>query len=87
MRKYARRSCGLVCQSDKNCFGHETLNLMQKYDDFMFDSVERRTVFYKHVKFTKEKSDNCPMFGFVLSPVGEVDLGWKSWSQRMSYLI
>lgn len=87
LRNYAKNSCGVVCQSDEKCLGHQTLELMQNYDDFMFDSVERRALYYKHVKFIKRKNDNDPMFGFILVPINEVDLGWKTWSQRMNYLI
>ena len=87
LRDYAKNSCGIVCQSDEQCLGHQTLELMQKYDDFMFDSVERRALYYKHVKFIKIKDDNKPMFGFVLVPINEIDLGWKTWSERMSYLV
>ena len=53
LRNYARNSCGFVCQSTKNCQGHQVLEMMQKYDDFIFDSVEHGTFFYKHVKFIK----------------------------------
>ena len=87
LRNYAKNSCGIVCQSDEQCLGHKTLDLMQRYDDFMFDSVERRAVFYKHVKFIKRKDDNDPMFGFILVPINEKDLGWDTWSKRMSYLL
>ena len=87
LRNYAKNSCGVVCQSGEQCLGHKTLDLMQKYDDFMFDSVERRAVFYKHVKFIKRKDDNDPMFGFILVPINEKDLGWDTWSKRMSYLL
>ena len=87
LRDYAKNSCGIVCQSDEQCLGHKTLELMQKYDDFIFDSVERRALFYKHVKFIKRKDDNDPMFGFILVPINEKDLGWDSWSKRMSYLL
>ena len=59
---------------------------MQAYDDFMFDSVDRRSLFYKHVKFIKRGEDNDPMMGFIIAPMSEIDLGWKSWSQRMRYL-
>ena len=86
LKKDAARSCGIVCRSINNCKGHEVLQLMQDYDDFLFDAVERKTVFYKSVKFVKEKSDNDPMLGYVIYPMEEVDLGWKTWSQRMSYL-
>ena len=75
LRNYAKNSCGVVCQSDEQCLGHKTLELMQNYDDFMFDSVERRAVFYKHVKFIKRKDDNDPMFGFILVPINEKTLG------------
>ena len=87
LRKYARNSCGIVCQSDNKCQGHKTLELMQNYDDFIFDSVERRAVFYKHVKFIKRKDDNDPMFGYIIVPINEIDLGWKTWSERMRYLL
>ena len=87
LRDYAKNSCGIVCQSNEQCIGHQTLELMQKYDDFMFDSVERRGLYYKHVKFIKVKEDNEPMFGFILVPINEIDLGWKIWSERMSYLL
>ena len=86
LKKDASNSCGIVCPSVKNCKGHQTLKLMQDYDDFLYDSVERPGMFYKSVKFVKEKSDNDPMFGYVIYPMQEVDLGWKTWSQRMSYL-
>ena len=86
LKKDAINSCGIVCPSIKNCKGHDVLKLMQDYDDFLFDSVERQGEFYKNVKFVKEKSDNDPMFGYVIYPMERVDLGWKSWSQRMSYL-
>ena len=84
---YARNSCGIVCQSTKNCQGHQVLEIMQKYDDFMFDSVERRSVFYKHVKFIKRGDDEDTMMGFIIVPINEMDLGWKTWSERMRYLL
>ena len=87
LREYAKNSCGIVCQSDEQCLGHKTLNLLQSYDDFMFDSVERRALYYKHVKFIKRKGDTDPMFGYILVPINEVDLGWKTWLERMRYLI
>ena len=87
LRNYAKNSCGIKCQSDEMCLGHKTLNLMQEYDDFMFDSVERKSLYFKHVKFIKFKDDNEPMFSYVLIATNEVDLGWKTWSQRMSYLL
>ena len=87
LRKYAKNACGIVCQSDKNCIGHQVLEMMQKYDDFLFDSVERCSTYYKYVKIVKTKSDNDPFFGFEIFPYIEVDIGWKSWSERMSYLI
>ena len=86
LRKDASRSCGIVCQSSENCIGHKTLKLMQDYDDFLFDAVEREKEFYKSVKFVKEKNDDDPMFGYVIYPMDRVDLGWKTWSQRLSYL-
>ena len=87
LRKYAKNSCGIKCQNDEMCLGHQTLDLMEKYDDFIFDSVERRGLYYKHVKFVKVEDDNNPMLGFKIIPINEVDLSWKSWSQRMSYLV
>ena len=87
LRNYAKNSCGIVCESEKNCQGHQVLEMMQNYDDFMFDSVERRALFYKHVKFVKRGKDDDPMMGFIIVPINEMDLGWKSWSQRMSYLL
>ena len=86
LKKDAFNSCGIVCPSIKNCKGHEALKLMQDYDDFLFDAVERPGLFYKSVQFVKEKSDNDPMFGYVIYPMQEIDIGWKTWSQRMSYL-
>ena len=87
LRRYAQNSCGTVCQSEKNCQGHEVLEMLQNYDDFMFDSVERRAVFYKHVKFVKRGEDDDPMMGYIIVPINEIDLGWVSWSKRMSYLL
>ena len=86
LKKDARNSCGIVCRKDKNCLGHQTLNLMEEYDRFLFDAVERQGLYYKSVKFVKVKNDNDPMFGYIICPVEEVDIGWKTWSQRMSYL-
>ena len=86
LKKDAANSCGIVCPSDENCLGHQTLKLMQDYDDFLFDAVERQGLFYKSVKFVKVKNDSDPMFGYMIFPMGEVDIGWKTWSQRMSYL-
>ena len=68
------------------CHGHQVLQIMNDYEDFIIDSVENKTLFYKYVVFEKIYDDNAPMLGFVLNPLDEVDLGWKSWSQRMSYL-
>ena len=76
----------IVCRSSENCAGHKTLKLMQDYDDFLFDAVEREGLFYKSVKFVKEKNDDDPMFGYVIYPMNKIDLGWKTWSQRLSYL-
>ena len=87
LRNYAKNSCGIVCPSEKKCQGHQVLEMMQNYDDFMFDSVERRTFFYKHVKFIKRNKDDDPMMGFIIVPMSEIDLGWKSWSERMRYLL
>lgn len=86
LRKDAKDSCGVVCYKTENCQGHKTLNLMEKYQDFMVDSVQRRGLFYKHVKFIKIKDDTEPMCGFMLIPIDEVDIGWRSWSQRLSFL-
>ena len=86
LRKDAKNSCGIVCHKEQMCIGHQTLDLMEKYDQFMFDAVERRGLFYKHVKFIKVKKDDDPMFGYIIVPIDEVDIGWKSWSQRLPYL-
>ena len=86
LRKAAADSCGVVCFKDEMCSGHEVLEIMNRYENFMVDSVENKTLFYKYVVFEKMFDDNKPMFGFVLKPLDEIDLGWKSWSQRMSYL-
>ena len=86
LRKAATDSCGIVCYKDKMCRGHEVLKIMNEYEDFMLDSVENKTLFYKYVVFEKLLDDNAPMLGYILKPRHEVDLGWKSWSQRMSYL-
>ena len=86
LRQNAKDSCGITCYKTEMCLGHQTLDLMEKYENFMIDSVERRCLFYKHVKFIKVKKDTHPMFGFIILPIDEVDLGWKTWSQRMSYL-
>ena len=82
----AKNSCGVVCRRNEKCLGHQTLYEMQKYENFMIDSVERRCLFYKRVKFIKVKKDTDPMFGYIIVPIDEVDLGWKTWSQRLSYL-
>ena len=87
LRNYAKNSCGIVCQSTKNCRRHQVLEMMQKYDDFIFDAVENRTLFYKHVKFVKRNNDDDPMMGFIIVPINEMDLGWKTWSERMRYLL
>ena len=87
LKRYAQDSCGIVCQKSQMCLGHQTLDLMEKYDHFMFDSVERRGLYYKHVKFIKVKTDNDPMLGFIIVPIDEVDIGWRNWSQRLSYLM
>ena len=86
LRKSAAESCGIVCFKDQMCSGHQVLEKMNAYEDFMQDSVENKTLFYKYVKFEQLLDKSEPMFGFVLTPLEEVDLGWKSWSQRMSYL-
>ena len=87
LRHYGNNSCGSVCQSTKNCQGHEVLELLQKYDDFMFDCVENRAIFYKHLKFIKTGKDTDPMMGYIIVPINPMDLGWDSWSKRMSYLL
>ena len=86
MRKAAADSCGVVCYKDELCNGHKTLELMNDYENFMLDSVENKTLFYKYVEFEKFFDDNAFMMGYRLKPKIEVDIGWKSWSQRMSYL-
>ena len=86
LRQDAKDSCGIVCYKNKECLGHQTLKLMEEYENFMIDAVERRCLFYKYVKFIKVKKDTDPMFGFIIIPIDEVDLGWKTWSQRLSYL-
>ena len=86
LRQDAQNSCGVVCHKSKICLGHQTLNEMEKYENFMIDSVERKGLYYKYVKFIKVKEDSDPMFGFMIIPIDKVDLGWKTWSQRLSYL-
>ena len=86
LKQNAKDSCGIVCHQDKICLGHQTLNLMENYDRFLFDAVERRSLYYKYVKFVKVNKDSDPMFGYIILPLDEVDLGWKTWSQRLSYL-
>ena len=68
------------------CLGHQTLDVMEKYENFMLESVQRKGLYYKYVKFIKIKKDTDPMFGFMIIPIDEVDIGWKTWSQRLSYL-
>ena len=86
LRQAAKDSCGIVCYKDEMCSGHKVLDIMEKYENFMMYSVEIKTLFYKYVVLEKLFDDTYPMFGFVLKPLDEVDLGWKTWSQRMSYL-
>ena len=86
LKEDAKNSCGIVCHKEQMCIGHQALDLMEKYDHFMFDAVERRGLYYKYVKFIKVKKDDDPMFGYIIVPIDEVDIGWKSWSRRMSYL-
>ena len=86
LRKDAKNSCGIVCYKKEMCLGHKTLDLMEQYQNFMIHSVERRGLYYKHVKFIKIKKNDDPMFGFIIVPIDEVDIGWKTWSQRLSYL-
>ena len=85
-KKDAKDSCGIVCHKNEMSLGHQTLDLMEKYDHFLFDAVERRGLYYKNVKFIKVKKDDDPMFGYMIIPIDEVDIGWKTWSQRLSYL-
>ena len=59
---------------------------MEKYKSFITDSVQRRGLFYKNVKFVKTGKDNDIMFGYTLLPLDEIDIGWKTWSQRLRYL-
>ena len=87
LRNDARESCGVVCyHQNSNCKGHQVLQLMENYYEFLVNAVEGPGLFYKYVKFVKEKNDNDPMFGYVIYPTDEIDLGWKTWSQRLSYL-
>ena len=86
LKQDAKDSCGIVCHKNEMCLGHQTLDLMEKYDHFMFDAVERRGLYYKYVKFIKVKKDSDPMLGFIIVPIDEVDIGWRSWSERLSYL-
>ena len=86
LRQDAKDSCGIKCYKTETCLGHQTLDLMEKYENFMIDSVERKSLFYKHVKFITVKKDTDPMFGFIIIPIDEIDLGWKTWLQRLSYL-
>ena len=86
LRKMAANSCGIVCFKDEMCPGHQVLKIMNEYEDFIQDSVENKTLFYKNVKFEKVFDDSAPMFGFILKPLDEMDIGWKSWSQRLQYL-
>ena len=53
LRQDAKDSCGIVCHKTEMCLGHQTLDLMEKYENFMIDSVERRCLYYKYVKFIK----------------------------------
>ena len=87
LRHYGNNSCGAVCPREKKCQGHEVLEILQNYDDFMFDSVERRAVFYRHLKFIKTGEDDDPMMGYKIFPFNGKDIGWDSWSKRMSYLL
>ena len=86
LREDAKNSCGTVCQQTNDCPGHQVLKLMEQYENFILDAVQRRGLYYKHVKFIKVKNDSDPMFGFVILPLNEIDIGWKTWSQRLSYL-
>ena len=63
LRKAAANSCGIVCYKDKMCPGHEVLQIMNDYEDFMLDSVENKTLFYKYVVFEKLFDDSAPMLG------------------------
>ena len=86
LKQDAKNSCGKVCYKTEMCLGHQTLDLMEKYQNFMLDSVQRKGLYYKYVKFIKVKKDDDPMFGFIIIPIDEVDIGWKTWSQRLAYL-
>ena len=55
LKKDTKDSCGIVCHKSEMCLGHQTLDLMEKYDHFIFDAVERRGLYYKYVKFIKVK--------------------------------
>ena len=86
LEEYASKSCGIICYKNDMCQGHKTLKLMQEYRDFMLDSVQRQGLYYRYVKFIKVKNDSDLMFGYILIPIDEVDLGWRSWSQRLAFL-
>ena len=86
LRQAAKDSCGIVCYKSEMCSGHKVLEIMERHEEFMLDCVENKALFYKYVVFQNLFDDTKPMFGFVLKPLDEVDLGWKTWSQRMSYL-
>ena len=86
LRKKASQSCGIVCYKDNACQGHKILQMMNDYEEFIEDCVENKSLFYKYVLFEKTFDDSAPMLGYIIKPKCEVDLGWKSWSQRMSYL-
>ena len=86
LRQDAKDSCGVVCYKTETCLGHLALDEMEKYENFMLDSVQRKGLYYKYVKFIKIKKDTDPLFGFMIIPIDEIDIGWKTWSQRLSYL-
>ena len=35
LRYYAKNSCGVVCQSDNICDGHQTLEYLEQYDNMI----------------------------------------------------
>ena len=72
LREAAKDSCGIVCSKSKMCIGHETLDLMEKYENFIIDCA-KRWMFYNRVEFVKVNKDTDPMFGFVIKPLDKVD--------------
>ena len=86
LEKYAKNSCGVVCQSKNKCDGHRTLKYLQRYEDFMIYNVENRDIFYKNISIIKEGKNTDPLMGYIFIPKDIVNLKGKSWSQRLSYL-